>query len=50
MNELEVTEDQVREERLEAVDQRFHWVYLAVVLGGSIALMLALIALLDVAA
>jgi hypothetical protein len=49
MKELDVTEEQVRRERLEAVDQRGHWVYLATVLGGSIALMLALIALLDAA-
>jgi hypothetical protein len=47
MNELEVTEEQVRKERLKAVDQRAHWGYLVAVLGGSIALMLALIALLD---
>jgi hypothetical protein len=50
MKEIEITEEQVREERLRAVDRRSHWLYLAVVLGGSIALMLALIALLDAAA
>ena len=49
MNELEVSEDQVRDERLRSVDQRAHWLYLATVLGGSVVLMLALIAVLDAA-
>ena len=47
MNEPEITEEQVREERLGSVDQRAHWLYLAVVLGGSVLLMLGLMALLD---
>jgi hypothetical protein len=47
MTELELTEEQVREERLGSVDVRAHWLYLAVVLGGSLLLMVVLMALLD---
>ena len=47
MNELEITEEVVREERLANVDQRAHWVYLGGVLVGGVVLMLILIALLD---
>ena len=47
MNELELTEEQVREERLGSVDARAHWLYLAGVLGGSLLLMVVLMALLD---
>jgi hypothetical protein len=47
MNELEITEDQVREEHLAAVDQRRQWAYLLGVLASGLALMLALIAVLD---
>ena len=47
MNELEITEEQVREERLGTVDVRAHWLYLAAVLGGSLLLMVLLMALLD---
>ena len=47
MNELELTEEQVREERLGSVDVRAHWLYLAAVLGGSLLLMVVLMALLD---
>jgi hypothetical protein len=47
MSEREVTEQQVRQERLGQVDQGAHWLYLATVLAGSIILMLVFIALLD---
>jgi hypothetical protein len=47
VNELEITEDQVREEHLAAVDQPRQWAYLLGVLGVGLVLMIALIALLD---
>ena len=49
MNELGVNEDQVREERLRSVHHRAHWFFLAAVLGGSVVLMLGLIAVPDAA-
>jgi hypothetical protein len=47
MSEHEITAEGVREQRLKEVDQRAHWLYLVSVLGGSVILMLLLIALLD---
>jgi hypothetical protein len=47
MSDLELTEEQAREERLRLVDRRAHWAYLLAVLGGATALMIVLIALLD---
>lgn len=49
MSELDLTEDDVREEHLRAVNQPAQWAYLAGVLGGGTLLMLLLIALLDAA-
>ena len=47
MTDLELSEEQVREERLRSVDRRAHWAFLLVVLVGSTLLMLGLMALLD---
>jgi hypothetical protein len=47
MNELDVTEEQVREERLGDIDRGAHWAYLVAVLVGSTILMLILMAILD---
>ena len=47
MSDIDVTEERVRQERLRSVDVRSHWLYLTLVLVGSVALMLGLIALLD---
>ena len=47
MSEIDVTEERVRQERLRGVDVRSHWLYLIVVLAGSVLLMIGLIALLD---
>ena len=46
MSERDITEDQVREEHLAAIDQRAHWLYLVGVLGGGTVVMLLLIAVL----
>lgn len=46
MSEIDLTEDQVREEHLAAVDQAAQWLYLFGVLGVGTLAMLALIALL----
>ena len=39
MNELEVREDDIREEHLRSVHERAHWAYLFGVLGISFLLM-----------
>ena len=46
MSERDVTEAHIRKEHLAEVDQRRQWAYLATVLLGGTALMLALVALL----
>jgi hypothetical protein len=46
MSELDLTEDDVREEHLRAVNQAAQWAYLLAVLGGGTLLMVLLIALL----
>jgi hypothetical protein len=46
MSELDLTEDDVREEHLRAVNQPAHWAYLLAVLVGGTVLMLLFIALL----
>jgi hypothetical protein len=46
-SELEIDEEHVRQERRGGVRAGAHWLYLVVVLGGSVLLMLAFIALLD---
>jgi len=50
MSELDLTEDDVREEHLAEVNQPAHWLYLFGVLGIGLVLMIALIAVLDAAA
>jgi hypothetical protein len=47
VSDLDVSEEEVRAERVRLVDRRAHWAYLFMVLGGSMLLMLGLIALLD---
>ena len=47
MSELDLTEDDVRDEHLHAVRQPAQWAYLLGVLGAGTLLMLALIAVLD---
>jgi hypothetical protein len=47
MSELDLSEDDVREEHLAAVHQSAQWLYLFGVLGAGLALMIVLIALLD---
>jgi hypothetical protein len=47
MTDLDLSEEEAREERLRLVDRRAHWTYLIVVLLGSTLLMLGFIALLD---
>jgi hypothetical protein len=49
MSELDVTEDDVREEHLRAVHRPAQWTYLFGVMAAGTLLMLALIALLDAA-
>ena len=49
MNELEVSEDQVRKEHLASVNAPAHWAYLLGILGVGLALMLIFIAVLDAA-
>ena len=44
--EESLTEDDVREEHLKEVNQSAHWGYMLTVLGGSMVIMLALIAFL----
>jgi hypothetical protein len=44
MNEREITEDQVRDEHLAEVKQWHQWAYLAAVISGGLALMVAYIA------
>ena len=46
MSEKSITEEQVRDEHLHAVSVPAHWAYLVGVIGGSLVLMLALIAFL----
>lgn len=46
-NELEIDEDDVRAEHLQAVNQAAHWAYLSGVLGLGLLAMIVLIALLD---
>jgi hypothetical protein len=46
MSEREITEEDVRAEHLEEVDERTHWAYLIAVFAVGTALMLALIGLL----
>ena len=48
--ELKVTEDDVRQEHLEAVNVPRHWLYLIAVIGGAFALMLALMLVLQTSA
>jgi hypothetical protein len=50
MSERDVTADEVRQEHLNDVDERAHWLFLVAVLVGGSALMLGLIALLGAAA
>jgi hypothetical protein len=50
MSERDVTADQVRDEHLQDVDERAHWLFLVAVLVGGVALMLGFIALLGAAA
>ncbi len=45
-NEATLTEDDVREEHRQSAQPLPHWIYLFGVLGGSMVLMLALIAFL----
>lgn len=47
MSDIDVTEEQARQERLRLVDRRAHWLYLAAVLVGGVLVMLGLMALLD---
>lgn len=49
MSDLDLTEDDVREEHLRAVNQRAQWAYLLGVLGAGTLVMGAFIALLDAA-
>jgi hypothetical protein len=44
-NEAEMTEEQVRKEHLESVNERAHWAYLFGVLIGGFLLMVLLIAI-----
>ncbi len=44
MSDRDLSEDDVREEHLQEVDQRRQWAYLAVVLVGGTLAMLAFIA------
>jgi len=46
VSERTITEDQVREEHLAEVHQPLHWLYLAVVLLGSLVLMIGFLGLL----
>jgi hypothetical protein len=46
MNEQTISEDQVRAEHLREVNVPAHWAYLATVLFGGLALMLAFLAFL----
>ena len=46
MSEKDLTADDIRAEHLGEVDQRVHWLFLAVVLVGGVLLMLGFIALL----
>jgi hypothetical protein len=46
MDERTISEDQVRSEHLEAVDQRAQALYIVGVIGGGFVLMVLLIALL----
>jgi hypothetical protein len=48
--ELKLTEEDVRQEHLQAVSARRHWLYLVGVLGGAFVLMLAIMVLLEGAA
>ena len=45
-NEAEMTEDQVRKEHMDAVNVPAHWAYLFGVIGGSLVVMVAFIAVL----
>ena len=49
-DETTLSEDDVRAEHEAAVNPALHWVYLGVVLVGSVVLMLALIAVLGASA
>jgi hypothetical protein len=49
MNEKTITEEQVREEHLAAVNQPAHWLYFLGVLGVSFLVMVALIGALGAA-
>ena len=44
-DETKVSEDQVRQEHIGAVNQPAHWIYLFAVLGGGFVLMVILIAI-----
>ena len=46
MSEIDLTEDDVREEHLAEVNQSAQWLYLFGVVGGGLVLMVAFIALL----
>jgi hypothetical protein len=49
MSERDLTEDQVRAEHVEAVNEPRQWAYLIGVLAGGLVLMLAFIAVLGAA-
>ena len=49
-HELKLTEEDVRQEHLEAVSVARHTLYLVGVIGGGLVLMLALMVLLEVSA
>jgi hypothetical protein len=46
MSEKDLTIEDIRQEHLQEVDERAHWLYLVAVLVGGTLLMLGLIALL----
>jgi hypothetical protein len=46
MSDITINEDEVRQEHMARVHQPAHWAYLAAVIGGGTALMVALIAIL----
>lgn len=46
MSELDLTEDEVRAEHLQAVNEPAQWAYMIAVIGGGLVAMLLLIAIL----
>ena len=46
MSDRDITEDDIRDEHLDEVDARAHWLFLFAVLGGGTLLMIGLIAVL----